>query len=143
MYYDEKTNSFHTVLTLKNLSAYLTGFFTIVLLFKSIPHTPNCFDILRIRSIKFNLLTNLFNMNGNGRNVTDRIHIPDFTEEFFFRIYMIRIFSKGCKKVKFLCGKLFFLSVNPYSSCGLVNLNPANFNDIIFYGITSDKTFIT
>ena len=51
---------------------------------KSISHAPDCLDILWLGCVKLNLLTNLFDMYRNGRNISDRLHIPDFTEQLFF-----------------------------------------------------------
>ena len=38
---------------------------------EAISNAPDCLNILRIGSIKFNLLTDLLNMNRNGGDITD------------------------------------------------------------------------
>ena len=58
-------------------------------------------------------LTNLLDMYSDCRDISDRIHIPDFLEELLLGKYMVWILSKECEQIKFLCGKLLFLSVYP------------------------------
>ena len=51
------------------------------LYFEAIPHSPYCLNILRLRRIEFNLLANLLDVDRYGRDVTDRLHVPDLTEQ--------------------------------------------------------------
>jgi len=51
------------------------------LYFEAIPHAPDCLNILRLRRIEFNLLANLLDVDRYGRDVTDRLHVPDLTEQ--------------------------------------------------------------
>ena len=39
--------------------------------FEAVSHSPDGFDILRIGGIVFNLFTNLFDMHGDSRNISD------------------------------------------------------------------------
>lgn len=45
--------------------------------------TPDGFNILRLRGVKFNLLADFLDVYGDSGNITDGIHIPDFTEQLF------------------------------------------------------------
>ena len=51
------------------------------LYFEAIPHAPDCLNVLRLRRIEFNFLANLLNVYRDGRDVTDRLHVPDLTEQ--------------------------------------------------------------
>ena len=93
--------------------------------------------------ILYTITGNLLDMYRYGCNIANGFHIPDFTEKFFFGIYMIWIFCKEGEKIKFLRGELFFFSVNPYTSCSFVNLNATDFNYIIFHCIASNQAFVT
>ena len=41
------------------------------LYFETIPHAPDCLNVLRFRRIEFNLLANLLDVDRYGRDVTD------------------------------------------------------------------------
>ena len=98
---------------------------------KSISHAPDCLDILWLGCVKLNLLTNLFDMYRNGRNISDRLHIPDFTEQLFFCEYMVWMLRKEGQQIKFFCGKCFFFSIYPHTACCLIDLDAADLYDII------------
>ena len=51
--------------------------------FKPVSNAPYRFNILRFRRVELDLLTDLLNMHGNRRDVSQRLHIPDLAEEFF------------------------------------------------------------
>ena len=82
-------------------------------------------------------------MYSDCRDISDRIHIPDFLEELLLGKYMVWIFRKECEQVKFLCGKLLFLSVYPNTAGCFVNLDATNFNDVIFRCGASDQALIS
>ena len=66
----------HTWTQQTSAKVYINSFLHL----KPISHTPNGFNILRLRRIILNLFTNFLDMDGNGCNITDRIHIPNFPE---------------------------------------------------------------
>ena len=61
---------------------------------KPISHTPNGLDVLGLGGVSFNLLTNLLNVYGYGSDITDGIHIPNFAEQFFLGVYVVRVLCK-------------------------------------------------
>ena len=82
-------------------------------------------------------------MHRNRCNVSDGLHIPDLTEQFFLGIYMIRVLCKEGQQVEFLRCKVLLLPVDPDSSGSLINLNSTNLYDIILLHIGIHQTFIT
>ena len=48
--------------------------------FKPVSDTPDRLDILGFRGIELDLLADLLDMHGNGRDITDGLHIPDLAE---------------------------------------------------------------
>ena len=82
------------VCSIHNLLLYfdVNNLTTPVLCLKPVPHSPYRFYVLRLRSIKFNLFPDLFDMNRDGRNIADGFHIPDFTEQFVFFENAVRMF---------------------------------------------------
>ena len=65
--------------------------FYFALYFKPVSHTPDCLDILRVRRIVLYLLSDLLDMHGHRGDISDGFHIPDFAEQFFLRVYMVRM----------------------------------------------------
>ena len=59
--------------------------------FKPVSNTPYRLNILRFRRVELDLLTDLLNMHGNRRDISQRLHIPDLAEEFFLGKYMVRV----------------------------------------------------
>ena len=59
--------------------------------FKPVSNAPYRLNILRFRRVELDLLTDLLNMHGNRRDVSQRLHIPDLAEEFFLGKYMVRV----------------------------------------------------
>ena len=82
-------------------------------------------------------------MYRNGRNISDRLHIPDFTEQLFFCEYMVWMLRKEGQQIKFFCGKCFFFSIYPHTACCLIDLDAADLYDIILRHICADQTLIT
>ena len=82
--------------SLRNVN--LQPFFSL-LYFEPVAYSPDCFDILRLGCIELNLLTDLLNMHRYGRNISNRLHIPDLAEQFFLCKYMIRILCKKCEVI--------------------------------------------
>ena len=62
-------------------------------------------------------------MNGDRRDVSDRIHIPDLLEQFLLAKDMIWMLCQKCQKFELLGRKLCFLAPDPYTSCRLVYLD--------------------
>ena len=104
-----------------------------ILNLKAVSHAPNRLDILRLRCIKLNLLTNLLDMHRYCCNIPNRFHIPDLIKQFFLCKYMVRILSKESQKVKLLGGKGFLLTVDINTAGGLINLDTTYFNYIILW----------
>ena len=65
--------------------------------FKPVSNAPYRLNILRFRRVELDLLTDLLNMHGNRRDISQRLHIPDLAEEFFLGKYMVRVLGKECK----------------------------------------------
>ena len=59
--------------------------------FKPVSNAPYRLNILRFRRVELDLLTDLLNMHGNRRDISQRLHIPDLAEEFFLGKYMVRV----------------------------------------------------
>ena len=51
-----------------------------VLNLESVPHAPNGLNVLGLSGILLDLLADLFDMNRNGGDVTDGVHIPDLSK---------------------------------------------------------------
>ena len=62
---------------------------------KPIPDTPNCFNILRVCSIRLNFLPDFLNMHRHGCDIPDRIHVPDLPEQLLLGKYMVGVFPPG------------------------------------------------
>lgn len=92
---------------------------------EAISNTPDCFDILRIGGVYFDFFTDFFDMDGYGRNVADRFHIPDFPKQLFFGKNMVRVLCKEGQQVEFLCRKCFLFAVNPYTPCRFIDFQSA------------------
>ena len=82
-------------------------------------------------------------MDGNRCNVSHRLHIPDLSEEFLLRKDMVGIFCQKCQKIKLFCGKRLLFPIHPDTTCRLINFDSPDFNDIVFYQITSNQSLIT
>ena len=59
--------------------------------FKPVSNAPYRLNILRFCRVELDLLTDLLNMHGNRRDISQRLHIPDLAEEFFLGKYMVRV----------------------------------------------------
>ena len=81
-------------------------------------------------------------MYGNRCNITDRFHIPYFTEQFLFCKYMIWILCQKSQQIKLFCRKLFLFSIDPYPARRLVYFNAQDLNDIILWHIAADQSLI-
>ena len=81
-------------------------------------------------------------MHCNGRDISDGIHIPDFPEEFFLRINMVRIFRQKCQKIKFFRRKNFLFAVQINASCRFINFQAPDFDDIIDFLVASHQPVI-
>ena len=66
----------------------------LLLYLEPISHAPDGLNILRLCGIELDFLTNLFDMHSYCGNVSDGIHIPDFPEQFFLRVYMVWILGQ-------------------------------------------------
>ena len=110
--------------------------------FKAVSHAPDGLDVLRIRGIVFNFLTDLFDVYRYRRNISDAVHVPDLAEQLFLGKHMIRILRKEGQKIEFLRGKLLLLSVYPDTSGRFVNFQTTDFNNVIFRPTRSDKALI-
>ena len=82
-----------------------------------------------ISRIRLNRLSNLFDVYGNRCNITDRFHIPYFTEQFLFCKYMIWILCQKSQQIKLFCRKLFLFSIDPYPARRLVYFNAPDLNE--------------
>ena len=69
---------------------------------ESVAHAPDRLDVLRMGGIKFNLFTDLFDMDGYGRDVADAVHIPDPAKELILAVDVVGILRQEGEKVKFL-----------------------------------------
>ena len=105
-----------------------------LLYFKPVAYTPDGFNILRLGGIVLNFFPYFFDMNGNGSNISNGIHIPDLPEKLFLGIDMIGVFCQEGQKVKFLAREGLFHTVYSDSSCCLVNADAADFNNVIGFG---------
>ena len=81
-------------------------------------------------------------MYRNCGNIADRLHIPDFRKQLILRKHAIRILRQESQQIKFLGGKLLFLSIDPHPTGSLINLNTADLNNIILRHIASDQPLI-
>ena len=59
--------------------------------FESVPHAPDRLNVLRFLGVQLNLLANLFDMHGHGRDIADGLHIPDIREQLLFAEYPVGI----------------------------------------------------
>lgn len=59
---------------------------------ESVAYTPNSLNILWLRSVKFYLFSNLFDMHCYSSNISNRFHIPNFSKQLIFCIDVIWIF---------------------------------------------------
>ena len=81
-------------------------------------------------------------MHRNRRNISDGLHIPDLTEQLFFRENAVRILRKEGQQIELFRCKLLLLSVHPHASCRLVNLDAADLHNIILFLAVSDQTVV-
>ena len=81
-------------------------------------------------------------MHRYGRNISNRLHIPDLAEQFFLCKYMIRILCKKCEQIKLFRGECFLFAIDPHPSGRLINLDAADLNDLIFLHTASYQTLI-
>ena len=81
-------------------------------------------------------------MHRNRRNISDRLHIPDLTEQLFFRENAVRILRKEGQQIELFRCKLLLLSVHPHAACRLVNLDAADLHNIILFLAVSDQTVV-
>ena len=65
-----------------------------ILNLKAVSHAPNRLDILRLRCIKLNLLTNLLDVDSDCSDIANRLHIPYLVKELFLGKYMVRVLCK-------------------------------------------------
>ena len=65
-----------------------------ILYLKPVPHAPDRLNILRLRRVKLNLLTDLFNMHGHRGDVADGLHVLDFRKQLFLCEYMVGILGQ-------------------------------------------------
>ena len=82
-------------------------------------------------------------MNRYGCDITDGLHIPDSGKQLIFGKYMVRILCKERQQIKFLCRKLLFFVVYPYTAGCFVNTDTTNLNNIIFLCGAANQTLIT
>ena len=82
-------------------------------------------------------------MHRYGCNVPHRIHIPDFTEQFFLCIYVIGMFCKEGEKIKLLTGKSFLHAVHSNSSGCLIDPDSPDFDQIIVFLSRTNKSVIS
>ena len=82
-------------------------------------------------------------MNSDRCNVSHRFHIPNLAKQFCLGKYTIWIFCKKGKKIKFLGCKCFLLTIYPYSSGSLVNLDSTNLYNIILCHVGAYKSVIS
>ena len=99
---------------------------------EAVPNTPNRLNILGLCGILFNLLTDLFDMHCNGGNVTDGVHIPDLSEQFFLGKHMIGILCQEGQQIKLLGGEGLLLSIHINAAGCLVNTASP-----VFFTVTS------
>ena len=111
--------------------------------FKPVSHTPYGLYILRMRSVILDLFSDFLNMHSNCGNISDRLHIPDLTEQLFLCVHMVRMPGQKCQQVKFLCCKGPFLPVHPHPSGCSVYLKPADLYNLVFLCIAADQTLIS
>ena len=81
-------------------------------------------------------------MHRNRRNISDGLHIPDLTEQLFFRENAVRILRKEGQQIELFRCKLLLLSVHPHAACRLVNLDAADLHNIILFLAVSDQTVV-
>ena len=81
-------------------------------------------------------------MHRNRRNISDGLHIPDLTEQLFFRENAVRILRKEGQQIELFRCKLLLLSVHPHTACRLVNLDAADLHNIILFLAVSDQTVV-
>ena len=105
--------------------------------FEAVSHSPDGFDILRIGGIVFNLFTNLLDMHGDSRNISDRFHIPDLTKQLFFRKNMIGILCQEGKQIEFFRGKRLLHPVDKDTARCFIDFQFPDFDDVILFGIVS------
>src|SRR5699024_2872226 len=110
---------------------------------KAVSNSPDGFNILWLGCVVLDLFADFFDMYCNGRNVSDRFHVPDFTEQLILGVYMVWMARQECEEIEFFCCKCFFFSVNPHASCCGVNLQSTDFDDFIFFRVASNQSFIS
>ena len=84
---------------------------SIALHFESVTDAPDGFDVLGLRGVHFDFFADLFDVDGDGGDVADRVHFPDFAEEFGLCVDVVRVGCEEVEEVVFLCGKLDLLTV--------------------------------
>ena len=82
-------------------------------------------------------------MHGHGRDVAHGLHIPDFTEEFFLRIHMVRMPCQECQQVELLGRKGPLLAVHPHAPRGGVDLQAADLDHFILLHVAADQPLVT
>ena len=70
-------------------------------------------------------------MHGNGGNITDRIHIPDLTEQFFLGKYMVWMLRQERQQIKLFGRKRLLHTVHIDTSRSLINTDTTDLHDII------------
>ena len=78
-----------------------------ILNLKAVSHAPNRLDILRLRCIKLNLLTDFLDMYRYRCDIPNRFHIPDLIKQFLLGEYMVRILRQEGQRSNSLVVKAF------------------------------------
>ena len=78
--------------------------------------------ILRVAWFAFDLFTQTADMYVNSSDIARIIITPDRIEKLFTAVYLIRMNHEQFKKIKLLCGKIYFLLINIGSAAVTVYL---------------------
>ena len=120
----------------------LSGFPPPILNLKAVPHAPDRLDVLRLGGVELDLLADLFDVDGDGGDVADRVHVPDFAEELVLGEDMIRVFGEEGEEVELFVRECFLRAVDPDAARGLVDLDAADFDDVIFRPAAADEALV-
>ena len=104
---------------------------------------PDGFNVLWFGRGIFYFFADFFDVYGNGSNISDGFHFPDFPEKLFFCKYMVWIFRQKCQKIKFLCGKCLFFSVDVDAAGCLVNFQTTDLNSVIAWDAAGGQPLVT
>ena len=98
---------------------------------KPVTNAPYSLYVLWIRCVKFNLLSDLLDMNSNRGYISYAVHIPYLAEQLILGKYLVWVAGKEAQYIELLIRKYLLLVINIHSSVRLVYLKTSDLDDVI------------